>query len=147
MLLLESQQSLFEFENNHQSSTKQDSLTDMAATENCTDQSPNQWLRLTKRHLLPSVDIGTDCLPLFSGLIRIIPLYDFVVLPNWEFYPSSLPLSVSLCCPVQSCFFSADNCALPSASTKITLSQISIARLTSNKHQYSIIMETFKSLN
>lgn len=105
MLLLESQQSLFEFENNHQSSTKQDSLTDMAATENCTDQSPNQWLRLTKRHLLPSVDIGTDCLPLFSGLIRMIPLYDFVVLPNWEFYPSSLPLSVSLCCPVQSFFF------------------------------------------
>lgn len=64
---------------------------------------------------------------------------------------SSIPLlspSQSLSVALSNHFFlSSDNCALPSANTKITLNQIFIARLTSNKHQYSIIMETFKSLN
>ncbi len=144
---------LLKCKDNHQllsKSTEQDSITITADTRNCTDQTVNQRLWLQKKgkksHLLPSVDTGTAFPSLFSGLTRIISLCDFVVLPKRELSPSSLLLPLSLCSPVQ-WFFSVNNRALPSASTKINLSQNLSASLTSNKHQYGIIMETFKSWN
>lgn len=75
----------------------------MATTESCADQTVNQWLWLTKKCSLPSVDTGT-CFPsLFSSLIRIIPVHDFVVSPIRKLSPSSFspPYSFSLyCCPM-----------------------------------------------
>lgn len=120
------------------------SLSHIAATENCTHQTVHQWLGLI--YLLPSVDTGIGFSSHVPGWDRIIPLYDFVVLPKWEITPSSLPLPRCLCSPVQ-WSFSVDNCALPSASSEIKVSQIFSASLTSDKRQYGIIMETFKSWN